>query len=185
MRIESRTAVALALLLGVTLIGCETESAEPGVAGGEDTAAAAPAAAQQGAPMDTAGARAALDAMAQQWQDAANADSAAAVAALYTDDARYYSSTGNAEGREAIEALLGQGFPQARDLQIDRDELVLSRDIAYGTGTYSQTLTAEGGEQTQEGHYLVVARRQADGSWKIARHMSVEAMPVDTVGGGA
>lgn len=189
---ESRAAIPLILVLGIALAACETE-VEQGAGMEEDTAAmeAMEPGPGQPATMDTAADRQALEAMAEEWQQAANADDAAAVAALYTRDAMFVSSTGSAEGPQAIQQMLGESFQQAGELEITPGEVSMSGDVAWGNGTFSQTVTAGGAEQTVEGDYLVVVLRQPDGTWKIARHFSVtsppegppEGAPQDTAGG--
>jgi ketosteroid isomerase-like protein len=44
----------------------------------------------------------------------------------------------------------------------------LVRDLAYGTGSYSMTMTGPDKEPaTEMGHYVVVWRKGADGAWKV------------------
>ena len=178
MRMHTR-AIPLVLLLAV-LPACQTEGVEEeDAAAGQEMATADTMAAGQ----DTAAVREAVDKLRQQWQDAANADSAAAVAAHYTRDAEYYSPAENARGRQAIQEMFARTFPQASGLEITSDALQVSGDVAYGNGTFTQTVTMNGQEQSVEGHWLAVLRRQPDGGWLIHRHASITPMPGDTTGG--
>lgn len=107
---------------------------------------------------------------------------AAAVADLYTDDAVQVAPDGTVrKGHDAIqaetEAAIGQmGTP---DVTITRQTLDASGDIAYSTGHYEITGQVEGQAQPLhvEGQYLVVLKRAADGTWKIAAHAWNESAP--------
>lgn len=51
-------------------------------------------------------------------------------------------------------------------------ELVVGSDVLSDMGTFTQTFrTPDGQAQTVSGRYIVVLRRQADGSWKIVQHL--------------
>jgi len=63
----------------------------------------------------------------------------------------------------------------ASNTNIDAKETVVSGDVAYDYGTYTQTITPPKGKPMQvNGRYLVTFRKQPDGSWKISHHMSNE-----------
>jgi len=50
--------------------------------------------------------------------------------------------------------------------------------VAYATGEFTETVTTPAKTQQKvSGKYLVVIRRQTDGSWKIARHIGVANAP--------
>lgn len=57
------------------------------------------------------------------------------------------------------------------DVEYTSAEMVVSGDVAYDRGTYSQTLTPTGAGDpiTENGNYLWVYRRSPDGSWKQSR----------------
>ena len=75
-------------------------------------------------------------------------------------------------GRDAavgfMRAFLGQF-----DLRIEyvSEEIRVDGDVAYDRGTYSQTLGPKcgGTEASENGNYLWLYRRAADGTWKMAR----------------
>lgn len=171
MRSTRRTALPL-VLLAFAITACETEPAEDSPAAME----AAPASEEMAAP-STADAEAALETVRQDWEDGANAGDAAAVASLYTDGAIFVGPGGRMEGPDAIRQMLAEGFQAASDTEISMGSVEVSGDVAYGTGTFSQTVTANGEEQLVTGNYLVVLRRQPDGAWKIDRHVSAVDMP--------
>lgn len=138
------------------------------------------ACAEQPAPStsDTAGAPAATSAdvaaVRDAWLAAAAKDDAAAVAAMYTDDAIFVATEAPAaRGRAAIQQALAESFPISAVDTVDSKEVVVSGDVAYDYGEYQQTVTPPNGTpQTVRGHYVVVLRRQADGSWKLSKHVS-------------
>ena len=149
--------VAIPLLL---LSACAEKSAETA---DTTTAAAVPA---TGAVVDTA---------REAWMAAAAKDDAAAVGAMYTEDAVFVSSEAPpAIGRAAIQEAFARVFPISAIDRITSKEVVVSGDLAYDYGEYQQTITPPGGApQAVRGHYVVILRRQSDGSWKLAKHLDV------------
>ncbi|HUF65281.1 MAG TPA: SgcJ/EcaC family oxidoreductase [Gemmatimonadaceae bacterium] len=143
----------------------------------EDTAVATDTA----APADTgavrqdpAAARTAIEQIRDNWRSAAERDDAGAVAALYADDAIFVGTeTPEVRGRAAIQETFGQQFPMSTVSRIESRDLTVSGDMAYDYGEFTQQVTPPNAPgQTINGHYLVVLRRQGDGSWRIVRHVS-------------
>jgi ketosteroid isomerase-like protein len=65
------------------------------------------------------------------------------------------------------------------DVTLNTTEVDSSGDLAYGIGQYSFTLPlASGGRMRDQGKYLVVFRRQADGSWKAIADMFSSDQPL-------
>jgi len=96
---------------------------------------------------------------------------AAAIAALYTDDAVVLAP--NAEmvrGKQAIKGLFDgmiqqMGAPQLTLRTIQVDEV---GDMANEIGEYTLKFQAAGGEPvTDIGKYVVIWKRQGDDSWKL------------------
>jgi len=96
---------------------------------------------------------------------------AAAIAALYTDDAVVLAP--NAEmvrGKQAIKGLFDgmiqqMGAPQLTLRTIQVDEV---GDMANEIGEYTLKFQAAGGEPvTEVGKYVVIWKRQGDDSWKL------------------
>lgn len=119
-------------------------------------------------------------------EQALNAGDQAALAALYAPDAVVIGPDGSATtGAQAIaHMLLGNRNPAVSysDISIvpDGGPTVVG-DVAYGTGSYTQTITPQGGQaMPMSARYLVVMRRQADGRWKVARTASVTQAPMDS-----
>lgn len=143
----------------------------------EDTAVTADTAAPGdtvAARPDPAAARAGIERIRDNWRSAAERDDAGAVAALYADDAIFVGTeTAEVRGRAAIQEMFGQQFPMSTVSRIESRDLTVSGDMAYDYGEFTQQITPPNAPgQTINGHYLVVLRRQNDGSWKIVRHVS-------------
>ena len=146
-----------------------TPAADTATAGtGTDTMSAATS------PASDAAARDALGKVRAAWQEGANRNDPAAVAAMYTDDATFVGTESPlASGRQEIQAALAKSFPISKIESIDSKDLVVSGDMAYDYGTFRQTVTPPNAKaMTVNGYYLVICRRQSDGSWKISRHVS-------------
>lgn len=126
------------------------------------------------APANDDAAKEAIGKIRSGWMEAANRKDSAAVAAYYADDATIVGTESPlAEGRAAIQSGFAKSFPVSRLESIDSRELVVSGDIAYDWGTFKQQVTMPNQKpQTIDGYYLVVLKRQSDGSWKITRHVS-------------
>jgi uncharacterized protein (TIGR02246 family) len=126
---------------------------------------------------------AAIRALDAEWGRAASAGEANAVAALYTSDATVLPPMeplrqGEAASKYWIDVL--NGFSGPTDLTTTAVEG--RGDLAYAVGKYRQTLTPKkaGAKPlpTEEGKYLEVLKKQADGSWKIVYDMwSPDAPP--------
>ena len=71
------------------------------------------------------------------------------------------------KGRDAIISLFGS-MPPVSDMQFTHVEVNGSGDLAYVYGEYSMTGILEGGESVPDnGKYIEIWKRQADGSWKV------------------
>lgn len=115
-----------------------------------------------------------LERARNEWVAGAEAGDAAAVAALYAEDAVFVGvESQRMDGRQAIEQGLAEGFQALTDMEVTSQATEVGTELMSDFGTWSQTVTTGEGEQTFEGYYLVVMRRQADGDWQIAHHLSV------------
>jgi len=116
-----------------------------------------------------------------RFQTAYNAGDAAAVAALYTDDAVSLPDHHAAiQGKVAIQQYFQEVFAQyTTNITLMSPDLEITGDVAHEYGTYTMTLTpkAGGNATTGNGKYLVVLKRQADGSWKLHHDMDNAAGP--------
>ena len=123
---------------------------------------------------------AAIRAVDVAWAKAATAGDAAALTALYTSDATLMPP-----GEELVEAMkkynaaMTYGFTGPTELSTTAVEG--NGDLAYAVGTYRATLTPKkaGAKPlpTEEGKYIEVLSKQADGSWKIVYDMWSQNAP--------
>lgn len=106
-----------------------------------------------------------------------------AITALYTSDGftqGNFAPTGTGpEGlTAAYKAFLGQ-FKTVTSFTLTPVKTEVSGNLGYDIGTYSVAATAPNGDPIkQDGRYVVVLRKGADGTWKAIADMdNVTAMP--------
>jgi uncharacterized protein (TIGR02246 family) len=123
-------------------------------------------------PPDTRAAdEAALRTLIKDWSAAAQAKDASKFVSLYADDAVVMLADvpdikGIAAIREAIPAMM-QDPAFALSFEADKVEVARSGDLAFETGGYAMTMTGRNKKPaTEKGHYVVVWRKGADGTWK-------------------
>jgi uncharacterized protein (TIGR02246 family) len=150
MNISGRIGIPIVALV---LAGCAQRPAEP-----PDTRAAD---------------EAAIRATVTEWSAAARAKDAAKFVSFYADDgvvmmAGVPDISGIAAIREGIGGMM-QDPNFALSFEADRVVVARSGDLAYETGSYVMTMSGPDGEPaTEQGHYVVIWRKQADGGWKVA-----------------
>ncbi len=171
----SPSVMTAALTLPLVFVACQPQPADQ-MAGTDSTAAAMPA--------NDADATAAIDSLRSMVQRAYNQGDRALLASAYADDAIEIGPDGSiAHGGQAMaDAAMADTTMRVSDLKISPDEggTTVVGDVAYESGTFTETVTpaAAGAKPMQvSGRYLVVLRRQPDGSWKIARDADVMSAP--------
>ena len=150
---KSATLMGLALVLGLT--ACKP-------------------AAKEGPKLDAATEEAAIRAKETAWMEAYNKHDAAALAGQYEDGGSLASNgvalMTDAAGRKAF--LDGFAADPALKVDFASDRIIVaeSGDLASSRGHYSFTYTDPATKQpkTENGSYLTVYRKAADGSWKAA-----------------
>ena len=104
-----------------------------------------------------------------------NARDLNAVMALYADDAVLLPPDENAVvGKEAIRPRYQSLFNEFNpDLSISHDEIITDGDWVFVRGrTGGRVISRKGGATSPvNDKYLMILRRQADGTWRIARLM--------------
>ena len=96
---------------------------------------------------------------------------AAGVAALYTEDGMLLPPhEGVVKGRSAIQQYVAQ-FPKITAFTARLIEMDGSGDVAYTRGTFEITLLPPGAKTPSKdsGKFIEIRRKQADGSWLLAR----------------
>lgn len=157
----TKIALALALITCPGLLACGQGGQQAGM--------------EMGA-MDMEALTADMAAVEAAWTQAYEAGDAAALASLYADDAVYLAPYSEAvRGRAAIQTRFAEtlGTMTARQVTIHRTDAGGSGDLAYGIGNYSVEMGMMGAEapMTDSGKYITIAKRGADGTWKIYAHI--------------
>ena len=120
--------------------------------------------------------RAEMDAVRSTWMEAAAADDAAAVAALYAEDAVLVDQYGvQHAGRAAIEAFFAESFAAGSDVSTEVTWFGSTEGAAFESGTWSQTVEGPDGPMAMSGTYVVVSVRGEDDTWRIA--LQVTSVP--------
>lgn len=138
-----------------------------------ETETAALGAATEAAPAGLSAAdEEAVRALDDEWERAAKAGDGEAIAALYAPDATLLPPNepmreGEAAGQFWIDFTNNFSGP----VELTPMHVEGRGDLAYTVGTYRLTVTPkqEGAKPlpTDEGKYVVIQKKQADGSWKI------------------
>lgn len=143
-------------------------------------ACAAPAP-QAAPPVDAAAAKDAIQAREREWSAAYLKADGAAIAALYTEDAASIPSSGDwHRGRTAIAQDLQPQFDSvtftARE-DITEEVIPAGPDYVFEVGHYNASGTQKvgGKAHTSSGRYVVLWRKDADGTWRIHRDLGSEA----------
>jgi uncharacterized protein (TIGR02246 family) len=125
-------------------------------------------------PQSADEARAAIRKIHDGWEEAADKKDGVTLANFYADDADYVSSGGPpVKGKAAIQKALAMALPMTTSTTLDSKDQQVEGDMAYDYGEFTRQFTPpQAKSQVQHGYYLVVLRRQPDGSWKIVRHVS-------------
>jgi ketosteroid isomerase-like protein len=162
---STRFGLAALLVLGV---GCQpAPKTETETMGGESVAAPAGLSAED---------EAAVRAVDAAWARAASAGDAGAVGALYASNATLLPPMESAVEGEAAKKYWAD-FTSAFSGPVELTTTAVEGrgDLAFSVGTYRMTLTPKkaGAKPlpTDEGKYLEVMKKQADGSWKIVYDM--------------
>jgi len=104
-----------------------------------------------------------------------NASDVAGLASLFTNDAVLMPPNQAAvTGNQAIESWFQTTFDQfTTEFTVASEELEVVGDWAFDWGAYMTALTPKaGGEATEDrGKYIVILRKQVDGSWRIVKNI--------------
>ena len=118
----------------------------------------------------------AINQLRSDYEAAYNAQDAAAVADFRADDAiGSLPNEGPTTTKDAVRSNLQATFDQFEaEIWISSEELQVTGNWSFDAGTVIQTLIPKGKGEAMERHfsYLVIWKRQADGSWKIARSVN-------------
>jgi uncharacterized protein (TIGR02246 family) len=139
---------------------------------GATTSESASGVAATAAP-DAGAVRQAIESSNAKFVDAFKKADTTTIADNYADDAIVMAPGTEAwRGREGIRKGLGGMITgmTTNDFSLKVDDVTLGGDLAVETGNYEMTVQPKGGKEMKDkGKYVVVWKRQADGSWKIIR----------------
>lgn len=154
---EFRPVIVLFAAASMVVAACAAQDTEPGA-------------------MDSAQANAAtaeitsadLDVLRSAFLDAMEANDFATAAGFYAEDAVFHHADGTkSRGRAEIQQHLtasGEGVTMT-DVSLTPTDMGGGARLAWETGTFSGTITPQGGEpMAVSSNYLVVVERQPDGS---------------------
>jgi uncharacterized protein (TIGR02246 family) len=114
-----------------------------------------------------------LESIAKKYEEAVNNNDAAAVAALFAQDAVFVTEGGPFYGREAIEKLHVDLFKQWRfsnhliKTAPNSYRIIGTAENIASNGEWSQTLQAQGGDPIQRKGYWTAIDTREGNDWKI------------------
>jgi uncharacterized protein (TIGR02246 family) len=161
---ETRSMIQ-AVLVAVLLAACAAEAPPP----------AAPP------PADPAAVRSAIESANTKAAAALMAGDTTTAWSHYTDDAVIMMANekpwrGRAEWSQGFGGLMS--VMTLKNVSFRTTDVVVEGDLAVETGEYTMTLQPKGGKDIpDEGKYMTVWKKQADGSWKIIRDISNTSLP--------
>ena len=120
--------------------------------------------------MDLAQVRLAIDAANVRFGEAVRSADAAALASLYTEDARILPPNSEMiQGREGIEAYWGGGFQMGiKDIVLTAVDVIGMGDMVCEIGKAVVAIQPEGMDAIEDiAKYLVVWKKDVDGTWKL------------------
>ena len=122
-------------------------------------------------PADHAEVRQAIEAVNAQLAEAFSRGDATAFASFYTPDGKMMAPNAESSaGRQAIEESFAPDFStNPPTLKLTTADVEVHGDTAIEAGNYSISFILPGQEEAMEDHgkYVVVWKKQADGSWKL------------------
>jgi uncharacterized protein (TIGR02246 family) len=123
-----------------------------------------------------------VEAVAQVWSDGIANRDAAAIADLYSDDAKLLAPNAEPiEGRAEIQGFLDQLMQMgAKSMKLEPLDVKEDGDIMVEYGRYTMEIEPEGEDATTDvGKYIVVHERQDDGSTKMVLDIFNTNAPAD------
>jgi len=142
-----------------------------------------PAASPAAAPaVDTAAVQTAVAGFWPRWVAAATTGDTAAMGALLADSVRIDAKgfppiLGRAGWVTTFATMLKTSKVESETITTERTTVV-SNELAYQTGDFVETVTAEGKTQTEYGRFAAALRKFPDGEWRLSYIM---AFPDSTV----
>ena len=125
----------------------------------------------------------AINKVRDNWAAAWKSGNAANLAALYDENALHAGNhEASMQGSIALASAYGGQFAQVTptNLVLNSEKTEVGGDIAYDYGTFQYSVTPKNGGApvSDSGRYLVVLKKQGDGTWKIVADMDNSATPL-------
>lgn len=120
--------------------------------------------------MDMAQVRQSIEEANVKFGDAVRAGDAAALAGLYTEDAKLLPPNSEMiQGREGVEAFWAGGIQMGiKDVVLTTMDIMGMGDMVCEIGKANVILQPEEGEAMEDiGKYVVIWKKTADGTWKL------------------
>jgi len=116
-------------------------------------------------------AKAAIQALHQQWEISFENHDLAGLVALFTEDCVRMPQGGPATvGHSALEAAYRQDFAEVWKTQakvrLNAEDLIISGAYAFARGADTLVQDQDGRQVEETGKWLFIYRRQPDGAWK-------------------
>jgi ketosteroid isomerase-like protein len=106
------------------------------------------------------------------------------ILAFYAPDAAFLQPTGERiTGAAALRTLFQTIMATFNsDLTLSSKNLETSGNLAYDSGDFEETLTntASGAKISSKGSYVIIYKRQSNGSWQIVQHVWTGIPPAGT-----
>jgi ketosteroid isomerase-like protein len=106
------------------------------------------------------------------------------ILAFYAPDAAFLQPNGERITGSAALRTLFQNIMATfnSDLTLNSKNLETSGDLAYDSGEFAETLTniASGAKISSTGSYVIIFKRQSNGSWQIVQHVWTGIPPAGT-----
>ena len=120
---------------------------------------------------DIESAKAAIQALNNQWEKNFEAHDLAGLVALFTEDCVRMPQGGPATvGRSALEAAYRQDFAEVWKTQakvrLNAEEVIISGEYAFARGADTLVQDQDGRQVEETGKWLFIYRQQPDGTWK-------------------
>jgi len=120
---------------------------------------------------DIESAKAAIQALNQQWERNFENHDAAGLVALFTEDCVRMPQGGpTTVGRPALEAAYRQDFAEVWKTQakvkLNAEEIIIAGEYAFARGADTLLQVQDGRQVEETGKWLFIYRRQTDGAWK-------------------
>jgi len=121
---------------------------------------------------DVESAKAAIQALNQEWEKGFEQHDLAGLTALFTEDCIRMPQGGPANvGRPALEAAYRQDFAEVwktgAKVRLNTQEIVINGEYAFARGADTLIQGPDGSQVGETGKWLFVYRRQPDDTWKF------------------